>query len=194
MPLTRKSAGKTASRSKATPARSPSSKPRLNGAMACDTAFRIVARRHLDALNAHHAATCKGDPEGVLLRMLRKLDRYGLEATAANHEFCSGQFEINLWHSEALDAADRAFRFKSAVKEEMEISVRVEPGVLAIYAVAEKENPAKLRFFEMYADEAAFRSHIDSPHFKKFRATTQDMVVSRKLIETVPVQLSEKKK
>src|SRR4051795_3000961 len=84
--------------------------------------------------------------------------------------------------------------FKAAVKEEMEISVRVEPGVLAIYAVAEKDNPAKLRFFEMYADEAAFKSHIESPHFQKFRASTKDMVVSRKLIEMVPVQLSEKKK
>jgi quinol monooxygenase YgiN len=84
--------------------------------------------------------------------------------------------------------------FKAAVKEEMATSVRVEPGVLAIYAVAEKEDPSKLRFFEIYADEAAFRAHIDSPHFKKFRATTQDMVISRKLIETVPIQLSEKKK
>lgn len=65
MPLTRKSAGKTASRSKATPARPSSHKPRLNSAMACDTAFRIVARRHLDALKANHAATCKGDPEGL---------------------------------------------------------------------------------------------------------------------------------
>src|SRR4051812_14195899 len=84
--------------------------------------------------------------------------------------------------------------FKAAVKEEMETSVRVEQGVLAIYAVAEKENPTKLRFFEMYADEAAFKSHIESPHFQKFHATTKDMVVSRKLIETVPVQLSEKKR
>jgi|tagenome__1003787_1003787.scaffolds.fasta_scaffold20559655_1 quinol monooxygenase YgiN len=84
--------------------------------------------------------------------------------------------------------------FTAAVKEEMEISVRVEPGVLAIYAVAEKDNPAKLRFFEMYADEAAFKAHIASPHFQKFRTTTKDMVVSRKLIEMVPVQLSEKKK
>jgi quinol monooxygenase YgiN len=55
--------------------------------------------------------------------------------------------------------------FTAAVKEEMEISVRVEPGVLAIYAVAEKDNPAKLRFFEMYADEEAFKAHIASPHF-----------------------------
>jgi hypothetical protein len=29
--------------------------------------------------------------------------------------------------------------YKAAVKEEMETSVRVEPGVLAIYAVAEKK-------------------------------------------------------
>ncbi|WZP00551.1 putative quinol monooxygenase [Isosphaeraceae bacterium EP7] len=84
--------------------------------------------------------------------------------------------------------------FTAAVKEEMEISVRVEPGVLAIYAVAEKDNTAKLRFFEMYADEAAFKSHIESPHFQKFRAITKDMVVSRKLIEMVSVQLSDKKK
>ncbi len=74
-------------------------------------------RRYGEATGNVYVAGRKGDPEGVLLRMLRQLDRYGLEATAANHEFCSGQFEINLWHSEALDAADRAFRFKSAVKE-----------------------------------------------------------------------------
>lgn len=59
----------------------------------------------------------RGDPENVLLRSLRALGAYGIEVVAANHEFSSGQFEINLWHSEALDAADRAHRFKAAVKE-----------------------------------------------------------------------------
>jgi len=33
--------------------------------MACDTAFRIVARRYLSALNANHAATCNGDPDAL---------------------------------------------------------------------------------------------------------------------------------
>jgi glutamine synthetase len=37
--------------------------------------------------------------------------------TAANHEFSAGQFEINLNHSQLVDAADRAFRMKSAVQE-----------------------------------------------------------------------------
>lgn len=59
----------------------------------------------------------KGDPENVLLASLRQLGEYGIEVVAANHEFSSGQFEINLWHGEALDAADRAHRFKAAIKE-----------------------------------------------------------------------------
>jgi quinol monooxygenase YgiN len=84
--------------------------------------------------------------------------------------------------------------YKASVKEEMEASVRVEPGVLAIYAVAEKDNPTRLRFFEMYADEAAYKSHRESAHFKKYVETTKDMVKSRKLIETVPIQLSDKKR
>jgi quinol monooxygenase YgiN len=83
--------------------------------------------------------------------------------------------------------------YKAAVKEEMETSVRVEPGVLAIYAVAEKDHPTRLRFFEMYADEAAYKAHRESPHFKKYAETTKTMIRSRKLIETVPVQLSAKK-
>jgi CHAD domain-containing protein len=66
MPPLRKSTGKTASRAKsARPVQHPSPKPRLNGAMACDTAFRIVARRHLDALAASREATCEGDPTAL---------------------------------------------------------------------------------------------------------------------------------
>jgi quinol monooxygenase YgiN len=84
--------------------------------------------------------------------------------------------------------------YKAAVKEEMEASVRVEPGVLAIYAVAEKDNPARLRFFEIYADEAAYNSHRETAHFRKYAEATRDMIKSKKLIETVPIQLSDKKK
>jgi glutamine synthetase len=59
----------------------------------------------------------KGDPRGLLLHMLRQLRDAGLRVTAANHEFSPGQFEINLDHSELVDAADRSFRLKSAVQE-----------------------------------------------------------------------------
>ena len=48
----------------------------------------------------------------------------------------------------------------------------------------------RLRFFEMYADEAAYKAHIASAHFQKYAATTRPMIVARRLIETEPIQLS----
>lgn len=63
MPPFRESAGKGAK--PARPAQRLALNPRLNSAMACDTAFRVVARRHLDALQANHAATCNGDPAAL---------------------------------------------------------------------------------------------------------------------------------
>jgi quinol monooxygenase YgiN len=83
-------------------------------------------------------------------------------------------------------------RYTAAVKEEMEISVRTEPGVLGIYSVAEKDNPSKLTFFEIYADDAAYQAHIRSPHFRKYYETTKAMITSRKLIETTPLLLAAK--
>jgi glutamine synthetase len=82
-----------------------------------DAAAPTGWRRYGEATGNVYVAGLKGDPENTLLRTLRHLSAYGLDVVAANHEFCSGQFEINLWHSEALDAADRAHRFKAAIKE-----------------------------------------------------------------------------
>ncbi len=90
-----------------------------------------------------------------------------------------------------VDPAQRE-AFISAVKEEMDESIRVEPGVLALYAVAEKDSPSRLRFFEVYADEAAYDAHLQSPHFRKYRATTEPMIRTRVLVETVPIQLSSR--
>jgi len=74
-------------------------------------------RRYGEGTGNVYTAGYKGDPENTLIASLRKLAAYGLDVVAANHEFSSGQFEINLWHSDALDAADRAFRFKTAIQE-----------------------------------------------------------------------------
>ena len=84
--------------------------------------------------------------------------------------------------------------YKVAVSEEIETSVRVEPGVLALYAIAEKDNPAHIRVFEIYADEDAYRAHLETPHFKKYKAATQDMVKHLSLIDTVPIMLGAKTK
>lgn len=80
--------------------------------------------------------------------------------------------------------------YQAAVKEEMAESVRLEPGVLAIYSVAEKDHPNRLHFFEIYASEAAYQRHIASAHFQKYFAIIQSMILSKTLLETTPVQLS----
>ena len=74
-------------------------------------------RRYADDPGNVYVVGRKGDPQGLLLYMLRQLRDAGLRVTAANHEFCPGQFEINLGHSDLVDAADRSFRLKSAVQE-----------------------------------------------------------------------------
>ncbi len=73
--------------------------------------------RYADSTGNVYVVGRKGDPNGILLRTLRWLRDADLQVTAANHEFSPGQFEINLNHTELVDAADRAFRMKSAVQE-----------------------------------------------------------------------------
>ena len=84
--------------------------------------------------------------------------------------------------------------FKAAAKEVGETSVHVESGCLVLYAVSEKENPTRVKVFEMYRDEEAYRTHLQTEHFKKFRATTDNMVKSRRLIDAVPISLAAKEK
>ena len=72
--------------------------------------------------------------------------------------------------------------FAAATREIGQASVNLEEGCIALYAVADKDNPAFVRVFEVYRDPAAYQAHLQTPHFKKFRDTTNAMVTSRKLM------------
>jgi quinol monooxygenase YgiN len=80
--------------------------------------------------------------------------------------------------------------YKAALKEEIDASIRVEPGVLTLYAVAFKDDPRQIRLFEIYADMPAYKAHLEAAHFKKYKAITQGMVKSLKLVETDPIELA----
>lgn len=84
--------------------------------------------------------------------------------------------------------------YKAALKEEIETSIRAEPGVLALNAVSEKENPTHITILEIYADDAAYNAHLETPHFKKYKVETQAMVKSLELVETDPIVLGTKAK
>lgn len=77
--------------------------------------------------------------------------------------------------------------YKTFLKEEIETSVRVEPGVLTLYAVAEKDNPTHITILEIYADQKAYEAHIKTPHFLKYKNGTKDMVKSLELVEAIPL-------
>jgi glutamine synthetase len=63
--------------------------------------------------------TCgpRSDPAGVLREIVRCAAGLGLRPTFATQEYGRGQYEVNLLHGPALDAADRAFRLKAVCKE-----------------------------------------------------------------------------
>jgi quinol monooxygenase YgiN len=77
--------------------------------------------------------------------------------------------------------------YKAALKEGIETAVRKEPGVLTLYAVSEKDNPTHFTILEIYADTAAYKAHLQTPHFIKYKTGTKDMVKSLELVETVPL-------
>jgi quinol monooxygenase YgiN len=79
--------------------------------------------------------------------------------------------------------------YKLALKEEIETSIRLEPGVLTLYAVSLKDHPAQIRIFETYADEAAYQAHLKTDHFKKYKRETERMVKTLNLVETDPIAL-----
>ena len=76
--------------------------------------------------------------------------------------------------------------------EEIETAVRVEPGVLTLYAVYEKDRPTHVTIFEIYADEAAYEGHLKTAHFKKYKNGTQDMVKALDLVNVAPIALESK--
>ena len=77
--------------------------------------------------------------------------------------------------------------YNAFLKEEIEASMRLESGVLALYATAEKDAPHNVTILEIYADRAAYESHLKTPHFQKYKQGTLSMVEHLELLDVVPL-------
>ena len=75
-------------------------------------------------------------------------------------------------------------RYKVALNEQMNTAIELEPGVLSYTVVADKKDSSSITIFEVYASLEAYQSHIATPHFKKYKETVKDMVLSLELIDT----------
>jgi len=73
--------------------------------------------------------------------------------------------------------------YKAILTEEAKASVLLEPGVISIYPMFQKDNPAQVKILEIYASREAYLLHLETPHFLKYKTTTLKMVKSLRLIE-----------
>ena len=89
--------------------------------------------------------------------------------------------------SEIRIEPNRLDEYKAILKEEAEASVRLEPGVISIFPMYERENPTEVRILEIYASRAAYQSHLGTPHFQKYKTTTLPMVKSLRLVDMEPL-------
>lgn len=83
-------------------------------------------------------------------------------------------------------------QYKVILATEQEASVRTEPGVVMLHSVAIADQPNHIRLLEVYASRSAYEAHVASPHFLRYKTATQNMVLSLKLIDTVPILLCAK--
>ncbi len=82
--------------------------------------------------------------------------------------------------------------YKQFASEVGETSLRTEPGVLAMYAVADKDNPCLITILETYASQDAYQSHIASLHFQKYKQGTLKMVKNLLLADQIPLNENNK--
>lgn len=72
-------------------------------------------------------------------------------------------------------------------KEVAEESVKNEKDVVSIYPMSVIKNNAKIKILEIYRTREAYKKHIESPHFKKYKESTLYMVKSLELVDTLQI-------
>jgi len=106
--------------------------------------------------------------------------------------FAQGQKQVIHLAKLQIDPAQLA-SYNVELKTEIETAVRAEPGVLVLNAVADKNSPSHITILEIYADTLAYKAHLQSPHFKKYKSATVGMVKVLEVVDVVPIVLGGKK-
>ena len=119
---------------------------------------------------------------GLLLVLLHmSLIGLGQSEDALKADTYQGKMMVRI--AELEIETDYLDEYLEILKEESEASLRLEPGVICIYPMFQKENPTQIRLLEIYANKEAYESHLKTPHFQKYKSTTAEMVKDLKLID-----------
>ena len=87
---------------------------------------------------------------------------------------------------------ERLEAYRVLLAEEIETSVALEDGVLALNAVSVRDRPSSIRILEVYASREAYEAHLQTPHFLKYKRETAGMVTSLTLIDVDPIAMRSK--
>jgi autoinducer 2-degrading protein len=67
-------------------------------------------------------------------------------------------------------------RFLEVIEHDATASVRDEPGCLRFEVLQDASDPDTYYFFEVYADEAAFNAHRETPHFAMWNEASKELL------------------
>jgi quinol monooxygenase YgiN len=76
---------------------------------------------------------------------------------------------------------DQLEQFLELARTDASQSVAREPGCHQFDVTLDREQPNRVVLYEVYADEAAFDAHVQTPHLAAFRAGIEGLIVSRQV-------------
>ena len=88
------------------------------------------------------------------------------------------EIEVNEGYLEAYLSAEHNVGTKSVESEE---------GVICIFPMQVKDSPNTIRILEIYRDDEAYQTHLQTPHFLEYKQGTLHMVKSLQLVATEPL-------
>lgn len=78
--------------------------------------------------------------------------------------------------------AAHAAEFKAAIAENAAASVADEPGCQQFDVAQDPNDPSSFFLYEIYDDEAAFKAHLESDHFKHFDSISAPWTADKKVM------------
>ena len=110
--------------------------------------------------------------------------KYILAFMLLTHTNISAQTKDMMIRISEIEIDSNSLReYNNILQEESRASVLLEPGVIAIYPMYQKENPTQIRILEIYENRKAYESHLKTPHFLTYKTSTLTMVKSLKLVD-----------
>jgi (4S)-4-hydroxy-5-phosphonooxypentane-2,3-dione isomerase len=81
--------------------------------------------------------------------------------------------------------------FKAAMFTNARASVADEPGCLRFDVLEAKASSSRILLYEIYTDEAAFKAHLDAPHFKVFDKLSAPWLESKSITFATVTQIAK---